>query len=247
MKKIWLILGACLALAFADLACAAGAVVTSLTGDVQAQEGGGTSRSLRLGDQVVQGQTIVTGASSSVVLRFDDGQIAALTANSRMQVSDYSYDPPSQRGNVLLSLVRGGMRVLTGLIGHNQPDRVRFRAATATIGIRGSEGNIVTDGNDVAVTVSDGAFTFTYGGQTIVIPAGAGVFGENGRATQGTAREIFDRLPPDFQRAIGGLDGLVNAINNARDDRNNTAPPGPPPGTPGPNVPQSNSGGGSSR
>ena len=245
MKKTWLVLAACLALGFPALASAASAVVTSLTGDVHVQEGSAAPRILRLGDQVVQGQTIVTGASSSVVLRFDDGQIAALSASSRMEVNAYTYDAPRQRGNILLSLFRGGMHVLTGLIGHNQSDNVKFRAATATIGIRGSEGNIVTDGTDVAVTVSDGALTFTFAGQTIVIPAGAGVFAANGQIIQGTVREIFDRLPPDFQRAIGGLDGLIAAIRAAAGQDN--PPPGPPFGTPGPNVPQSNSGGGSNR
>jgi hypothetical protein len=245
MKKSWLILVACLGLAYAGLANAATAVVTSITGDVRAQEGSAAPRILRLGDQVVQGQTIATGASSSVVLRFEDGQIAALTSNSRMQVSAYTYDPPRRRGNILLSLLGGGMRVLTGLIGHNQPDNVKFRAATATIGIRGSEGNIVVFGDNVAVTVSDGAFTFTYAGQTIVIPAGSAVFGHDGQVNQGTIRQIFDRLPPDFQRAVGGLDGLITAIQNAIHQGN--PPPGPPPGTPGPNVPPFQSGGGSSR
>src|SRR5690242_8737061 len=110
MKKIWLVLGACVALAFADSASAATAVVTSLTGDVRVQEGTATPRILRLGDQVVQGQTIVTGPSSSVVLKFDDGQVAALTSSSRMQVSAYTYDAPRRTGNILLSLVTGGMR-----------------------------------------------------------------------------------------------------------------------------------------
>lgn len=230
----------------ATLASAAGAVVTSLSGSVQVQAGAAGPRALRVGDEVAQGDTVFTGANSSVVMKFDDGQIAALTANSRMQVSAYSYDPPTQRGNILLSLVVGGMRAITGFIGHNQPNNVRFRAATATIGIRGSDGTIITDGVSVAVTVIDGAFTFTLGTETIVIPAGRGAIGANGIITPGTAQEIFNRLPANFQSAIGGLEGLTDAINQAIQSQGQPNPPPPPPGqTPGPNVPPGGTGGGS--
>jgi hypothetical protein len=228
------------------LASAAGAVVTSLSGSVQVQAGAAAPSALRVGDEVAQGDTVFTGANSSVVMKFDDGQIAALTANSRMQVSAYSYDPPTLRGNILLSLVVGGMRAITGFIGHNQPNNVRFRAATATIGIRGSDGTIITDGVSVAVTVTDGAFTFTLGTETIVIPAGRGAIGANGVITPGTAQEIFNRLPANFQGAIGGLEGLTNAINQALQSQGQpNPPPPPPPQTPGPNVPPGGTGGGS--
>jgi hypothetical protein len=239
--KIVSVLLAMMALLLCDAALAASAVVTSLTGNVQVQSGAGAARTLRQGDEVVQGDTVFTGAASSVVLKFDDGQVAALTANSRMQVTAYAYDPGSRHGNILLSLVVGGMRAITGLIGHNQPSNVNFRAATATIGIRGSEGSIVTDGTSVSITVTDGAFTFTYAGDTITIPAGRGAFGADGKITQGTIQEIFDRLPPAFRDALGGLEGLENAINNARPGEQRPGAGTGSTGTPGNNTP---SGGG---
>ncbi len=249
MKKLSVLL-ALMALLFTDLAIAASAVVTYVTGRVQVQTGAATPRILREGDEVAQGDTIATGPASSVVLKFDDGQVTALTANSRMQITAYTYDPPARTGNILLSLVVGGMRAITGLIGHNQPANVRFRAATATIGIRGSDGSIVTDGTDVSVIVTEGAFTFTYAGETITIPAGRGAFGANGQITQGTAQQILNQLPLAFRNAIGGLEGLTAAINAAapgvpRQGGQPPGPPGPPPGTPGPNVPPGGTGGGS--
>jgi hypothetical protein len=240
MKKISVLL-ALMALLFTDLALAASAVVTSLTGTAQVQTGAAAPRTLRQGDEVAQGDTISTGPGSSVVMRFDDGQIAALTANSRMQITAYQYNAPARTGSILLSLVVGGMRAITGLIGHNSPQNVNFRAATATIGIRGSAGNMITDGTMVVVTVDDGAFSFTYGGETIIIPAGQGAIGADNRITQGTAQEIYNRLPAAFQNAIGGLQGLIDAINQALQAAGQGARG--PSGTPGPNVPP---GGGSS-
>jgi hypothetical protein len=214
MKKISVLL-AFLAVFFAGPIFAQSAVATSVSGTVQVQTGAASARPLRQGDEVRQGDTVSTGAASSLVLKFDDGQVAALTANSRMTITAYQYNPQARTCNVLLSLINGGMRAITGLIGRNQPDRVAYRAATATIGIRGTNGTIVTDGTNVSVTVTEGVMTFTYGGTTIVIPAGQAVLLLNGRVSQGTIDQIYNQLPPDLRVQVGGIDGLTDAINQA--------------------------------
>src|SRR5436190_9648634 len=118
MKKLSVLL-ALFALAFAE-AVLASAVVTSSAGVTQVHTGAAPARPLRTGDRVNQGDTVSTGSASSLVIKFDDGQVAALTANSRMTVTAYAYKPETQRGNALLSLINGGMRVITGLIGKNE-------------------------------------------------------------------------------------------------------------------------------
>ena len=161
MKKLSVLL-ALLALFFADAALAASAVVTSLTGSARSNPAPPRRAPCARATRWCRA-TRSPRARSALVLKFDDGQVAALTASSRMQITAYAYNPQSRTGNVLLSLVVGGMRAITGLIGHNQPGNVNFRAATATIGIRGSDGDIVTDGTtNVAITVREGEFTFTY-------------------------------------------------------------------------------------
>jgi hypothetical protein len=40
---------------------------------------------------------------------------------------------------MLVGLVKGGLRVVTGLFGKRNPSGVKFQTATATIGIRGTE------------------------------------------------------------------------------------------------------------
>ena len=244
MKTASIIL-ALAALLFAEVASAAGAIVTSLTGTVQVQTGAAAPRLLRLGDPVIQGDTVITGAASSAVLRFDDGQVAALTANSRMQVSQYVYDAPSKSGNVFLSLVVGGMRAITGLIGHNSPASVNYRAATATIGIRGTDIDLVTDATTASVVVNDGEVTFTYNGQTVVVPAGQGASGTSGTVSTGAAQQILNQLSPALQNAIGGLDALNNAISNAvQTNAGQTINTGTSTGTPGQGVPSGGAGGG---
>ena len=221
MKKLSLLL-AVMAMFFTDLALAASAAVTSATGTVQVQTGTSAPRTLRLGDEVSQGDTVVTGANSAVVLKFDDGQVAALTANSRMIISSYQYNPANESGNVLLSLVTGGMRAITGLIGRRSPNQVAYRAATATIGIRGTDTTMATDGDNVVVTVKEGSVSYTYQGVTLTLTAGEAVFSRPGQAAvRGTIASVISQVPQSFQ----------NAVNNATNGALSTAVSQSNPGT----------------
>jgi quercetin dioxygenase-like cupin family protein len=219
--KTMSVLLAFLALFFCDLVLAGAAVATAVSGSVQAQAGAAPARVVRQGDEVNQGDTIITGPASSVVLKFDDGQVAALTQNSRMAITAYQYNPATESGNVLLSLVTGGMRAITGLIGKRTPDRVSFRAATATIGIRGSDGNMATANGEVILSVNDGSFTFTLNGQTVVIPAGQAIHAKpDGTFSRGTIAQIRRDLAASLigqtiLTALGGLDNLTALINQA--------------------------------
>jgi hypothetical protein len=210
IKKLSLFL-ALLALFFTDLALAASAAVTSVTGTAQLQTGTSAPRPLR------QGDAVVTGANSSLVLKFDDGQVAALTANSRMTISSYTYNPTTESGHVLLSLVTGGMRAITGLIGRRAPGQVAYRAATATIGIRGTDTTMATDGSNVVVTVSEGSVTYSFEGVTLTLTAGEAVLSRPGQPpVRGSIASVVPQAPAAIQNAInnatsGSLNGQIGA------------------------------------
>jgi hypothetical protein len=220
MKKLIAVVFALFSLALAELALAS-AVVTTTTGTTEVQTGTAPARPLRVGDRVNQGDTVVTGAASSLVLKFDDGQVTALTANSRLTVTAFQYSAATQRGNVLLSLVNGGMRLVSGLIGKNQPQNVAVRAVTATIGIRGTDISVSLQGGNVLLTVNDGQATFTVGGQTVTVPVNTGAFlGPNGQVSQGTINQLAAQLGNTTAgqavlAQLGGLQGLTQEINKA--------------------------------
>jgi hypothetical protein len=214
MRKISVLL-ALFALCLAEIVLANG-VVTTANGSVQVVRGASPARPLRQGDEVNQGDTVVTGPASSVVLKFDDGQVTALTANSRMTISAYEYEARQGTGNVLLSLIDGGMRAITGLIGKANPQRVNYRAASATIGIRGTDVTLVTRLGAVVATVREGSISLTFRGRTVIVRAGEGVNARtDGTFQQGAAEEIIRRLPQELRDAIGGLQGLQDAIARA--------------------------------
>ena len=223
MRKLSVFL-ALFALFFAELALAAGAVVTSTTGTISVQTGQAAPRTLRTGDQVAQGDTVITGANSAAVLKFDDGQVVALTANSRMQVTAYAYNPATESGNVLLSLVSGGMRAITGLIGRRAPNQVAYRAATATIGIRGTDCTIATADGIVIASVSNGSISFAFQGVVLTINAGEAVLARPGQpVVRGTTAQMTALAPAAIQQAVQLQQqaALIAAVINAN--------PGTPP------------------
>ena len=251
MRKIGVMFFAIAAILANGLAFAA-AVVTSVTGTAQAVSGTSAARTLRPGDQVVQGDAVSTGAASSVVLRFEDGHVAALSANSRLLVSTYNYNTVApERSNVLLSLVSGGMRAITGLIGRRTPQQVAYRAANATIGIRGTDVTLVTDGGNVVVSVTAGQISFAFGGQTINVPAGQGVNAtKDGKFQQVAAEAIAGQLQatPEGRallESINGLAGLNAAIEDAARAATSSGEGTPTALTPYPGTSASGSGGGS--
>jgi hypothetical protein len=242
IKKISVLL-AFVAMLFAGLATAQGAaVVTSVVGTANVQTGPGAPHALRLGDQVRQGDTVSTGAASAVVLRFDDGEVTALTQNSRMTITAYQYEPTSGNGNILLSLVTGGMRAITGLLGGNHPERVAYRAATATIGIRGTDVSIATDSNNVVISVTTGTIVLTFGGRDFILNAGDSGYIQGNTFHTGTPPSGTPAGALGF--AITNVQGMTNAINNALATQ--TQAQGTGTGTtPGTNVPPGGAGGGS--
>ena len=204
----------------AELAGAQVAAVFDLTGTAQAIPGAGSPRNLRKGDLLNQGDTIATGESSNIILRFDDGQIVALTPKSRFTISNYVYNSAEPaKSNVLLSLIQGGMRAVTGLIGKRNPDSVSYRAAQATIGIRGTDASISTDSGLVSVVVHDGMLTFTLPGQQPVsIPAGQGlIHTPDGKSKSAPAAQVIaalKQLAAD-QKAAASAPGATQAQKDA--------------------------------
>ncbi|MFN5191620.1 MAG: FecR domain-containing protein [Burkholderiales bacterium] len=162
-------------------------------------------RTLRQGDNVNQGETITTGPRSSIVLRFLDGQIVSLAGNSTFSITTYTYNTanPAQ-SNVLLSLINGGMRAVTGLIGKARPQAVAYRAAGATIGIRGTDVSIAVNGGTLILNTNTGLISFTPAATTanpnptpISVVAGQGVFsvrdgpiGQGATVTVGNPKKI---------------------------------------------------------
>jgi hypothetical protein len=117
----------------------ASAKVVNSQGDISALDGAGTRRKVVDGGSVYPGETLETGVGAKAVLAFRDDSRMTLGGATRFRVDSFVYDAQSPKeGRFLVSLLKGSMRALTGLISKANNRNVGFTTATATIGIRGT-------------------------------------------------------------------------------------------------------------
>jgi len=119
--------------------------VKAVRGTAQLLAADGVARPAKAGDRVGQVDRIVTEADSAVSLVLRDGTTLVVGPSSRLDVKEFHFDSTTQDGGILVSLLRGSLRMITGLIGKTNPDAVRVETQTATIGIRGTDFIVTSD------------------------------------------------------------------------------------------------------
>ena len=141
-------------------------------GRVTAAGTDGQIRRLSRGGRIRSREMIVTAASSYAKLLFNDGGSLYLRPNTRFSVDDYD-DRGAQQDKGLFSLLKGGLRYVTGAIGRRNRRAVQVRTPVATIGIRGTDFKArVCDDCGIG---RDGLYTETNEGTIVVINGGVEV------------------------------------------------------------------------
>ncbi len=83
---------------------------------------------------------ISNGRGGRAQLRFTDGALVSLQPRSEFKIDNYQYSGKGageEKG--FFSLIKGGMRTITGLIGRSNRNNYQITTSVATIGIRGTE------------------------------------------------------------------------------------------------------------
>lgn len=132
------------------------ALVVRATGEVSVTNPtDNTTRPLTRRDTVQVGQTIVTGANGLATLRFTDNSLIDVRANTQLVIRQHVFNAAQPaRGSTLLEVTEGGIRAVSGLIGQRNPDGYSIQTTAATIGIRGTEFEVLhslTTGTDTAI------------------------------------------------------------------------------------------------
>ena len=119
--------------------------IKSVQGTVRLLGAAGTTRLAKAGDSVAPVDRVETEADSgaSVVLR--DGTMMVVGPSSRLDLKQFHFDATTHDGSIFVALLRGSMRMVTGLIGKAHPDAIRVDTQTATIGIRGTDFIVTAD------------------------------------------------------------------------------------------------------
>jgi hypothetical protein len=125
---------------------AAGPAAAQLAGEVEfsrgvgfAQTPGQAPRTLGKGLPLREGDRLTTSEGGSAIIKLEDGTRMTVRPNSEIVLQHYQFKENAPDNGMLMQLVRGGFRAVTGLISKNSPNAARVQTSTATIGIRGTD------------------------------------------------------------------------------------------------------------
>lgn len=180
------------ALALAAALCSGAALsqqvagtVQNLSGTLSAQRADGSVALLSERSQVRAGDVLETQRESYALIRFADGGQVTMRPGTQLRLDTFGFDERDPaRDGFAMSLLKGGFRAVTGLIGRRSRDAYRVTTATATVGIRGTDFNVIyvappgtpdLPPPGVYVSVAEGLVAFFAGG--VEQPIGPGQTG----------------------------------------------------------------------
>ncbi len=183
--------------------------ITHLGGIIRATRADGTSKLLSVKSEIMEGDTLKTEEDTFARIKFVDGGEVVLRPETVFKVDAYSYRPvaePEHKDNILFSLIKGGLRSVTGLLGKRNPDAFKMNTAAATIGIRGTHFGALLCNNDCAniPTVSgqapgNGLYTDTASGKTIITNAAGSIEVPAGSFSFTPGSNVAPKLVPPSQ------------------------------------------------
>jgi len=116
----------------------------SVVGDVRVISRDGAPRAAQREAEFREGESIITGAGALAQLRMFDGALMSVRGDTEIKLERFSYAGEQDRNaSFLMSVFKGGLRTITGVIGRQNRERYRITTATVTIGVRGTDFEIV--------------------------------------------------------------------------------------------------------
>lgn len=131
----------------AAVSASPGAVATvgGLAGVVKRSEGdvslerNGQRQPAAAGMAVMTGDTLRTGPGAAVGITLRDDTLMTLGPDGELVINSFAFDATTHDGNLLTSLWRGTLHMITGLIAKKAPEQVNVRTRTVVLGARGTE------------------------------------------------------------------------------------------------------------
>jgi hypothetical protein len=112
--------------------------VDALSGTAYTTDQTGKISNISFGQQIFEGQTITTAQDSELHVTTEDGGFVALRPNTTFRVDEYKAEG-SAADKIIMSLLKGSLRSITGWIGKYNTQAYHLNTPTATIGVRGTD------------------------------------------------------------------------------------------------------------
>ncbi len=122
-------------------------VVDYARGAVTAKGGDGELRILGKGSPLHEKDVLTTGKNGMAVIRLNDDSRITVRPNTVFGMEEYAHG--EKKESAIFRLFKGGIRALTGLIAKRNPNNgVRVHTATAVVGVRGTDFEVRTCGEE---------------------------------------------------------------------------------------------------
>ena len=178
-----------------------------VTGLVHVVGPSGQREQAQTGTALSAGHTVETAAGASAHILLTDGGYVAVRSDSAFTLVSYSATAKLE-DSAALTLVRGALRVVTGWLGKTSPRSFSLRTSTATVGIRGTDFEVVDDATDTHVRVHSGEVLLGNAQGFAEVGPGdmATLNHSNGNITRHgvnarSAQQVFDRARVDADAA----------------------------------------------
>lgn len=188
-----------LAAVFPGFSYAAGeARVDFSVGNVTAVNLAGVQRPLIKGAEIGNGDTVRTGDGGRAQVRFSDGAMVSLQPETEFRIDNYQFSGKADgQEKGFFSLLKGGLRTITGWVGRTNRDNYKVSTVVATIGIRGTEftAGLNPAGEELLVHTGEGLIEVCNAAGCLLLASGeTGVIG--GQNVQPRRTENRPQLPP---------------------------------------------------
>ena len=175
-RPVWLLLSNSRALCSVLLALLASissawaqGTITHLSGPISVLKADGSRLEGASGLALAVGDTVVSGAAGFARIEMTDKAELVVRPNTQLKIERYTFevDRPNADDSVL-SVLKGGLRTVTGLIGkRGKQDAYQLKTTTATIGIRGTQFDMRLCAGDCGA-LADGTYVKTTRGSVIL-------------------------------------------------------------------------------
>ncbi len=192
-------------------------VVAAAGGKVELTTPGQVGRIAQSGQAIFMGDEVKTDLQGHLQILLLDETVFTIGPNSTLIIDKFVYDPKSHKGEIKASITKGVFRYVSGKIAAKNPDSVKVKLPTVSIGFRGTivggsvdasgQGIVALlgpgDNNDAGVQTGSFTATGTGGGPQEVNRTGFGV--ETG--ADGGVSNVFQLSDAQIGGLTQGLGG----------------------------------------
>lgn len=203
-------------------------VIELVEGQVNVLDTNRKRRTVKVGDKLFEGDSVVTGKNGELHAELLDGGVLAIRPDTAMRIIKYQANGDSTDTSIF-GLLKGSFRSITGWIGKSSPANYQIRTPSATIGVRGTDHEPLVippgaasgeAGTYDRVNIGTSSITGA-NGAVDVTPGRAGFFAQHGRDRP----RVLDQVPPQFRptrnedRLQGRHDRVQAAVERRRTQR----------------------------